>query len=39
MLSDKIQAKQEHLLPFHDTKSKQVCINNINWKWIRKSKI
>ena len=27
----KYQAKQKHLLPFHDTKLKEVDINNINW--------
>ena len=26
----KYQAKQRHLLPFHDTKLKQVYIDNIN---------
>ena len=26
----KYQAKQKHLLPFHDTKSKQIYIDNIN---------
>ena len=26
----KYQAKQKHLLPFHDTKLKEVDINNIN---------
>ena len=35
----KCLAKEKHLLPFHDTKLKEVCINNINWKWAIKSKI
>ena len=26
----KYQARQKHLLPFHDTKLKQIYINNIN---------
>ena len=35
----KYQAKQKHLLSFHYTKLKQVYNNNINWKWVQKSKI
>ena len=35
----KYRAKQKHLPPFHDTKLKQVYINNTNWKWVIKSKI
>ena len=30
----KYQAK--NLLPFHDTKFKQFCIDSINWKWVLK---
>ena len=30
----KYKAKQKHLLPFHDTKLKQFCVDNINWKWV-----
>ena len=30
----KYKAKQKHLLPFHDTKLKQFCVGNINWKWV-----
>ena len=29
----KYRAKEEYLLHFHDTKSKQLCIGSINWKW------
>ena len=29
-ISDKISAKQQHLLPFHDAKLKRVYINNLN---------
>ena len=32
----KYQAKQKHLLPFHDTKLKQFCVGSINWKWVLK---
>ena len=33
----KYQAK--HLLPFHDTKLKQFCVDTINWKWVIKLNI
>ena len=32
----KYQAKKKHLLPFHDTKLKEVQLNNINLKWVLK---
>ena len=35
----KYQAKRKHCLPFHNTKIKQVHINNINLKLVIKSKI
>ena len=35
----KYQAKQKHLLAFHDTKSKQFCVGSINWKCAIKLKI
>ena len=28
----KYQAKQKHLLPFHNTKLKQFCVGSINWE-------
>ena len=31
----KYQAKQKHLLPFHDTKLKEIHINNMNYKKIK----
>ena len=35
----KYRAKQKNLLPFHDTKLKQVYVDKMNWKWVIKSKI
>ena len=35
----KYLAKRKHCLPFHDTKLKQVHINNMNLKLVIKSKI
>ena len=35
----KYQPKQRHFLPFHDTKLKTFCIDNVNWKWVTKLKI
>ena len=35
----KYQAKQKHLLSFHDTKLKQFCVGSMNWKWEIKLKI
>ena len=32
----KYQAKQKHLLPFHNTKLKQFCVGSINWEWLLK---
>ena len=32
----KYWVKQKHLLPFHNTKLKQSCIDSINWKWMLK---
>ena len=35
----KLQVKQKHLLPFHNTKLEEVDINKINWKWETKLKV
>ena len=29
-----IRYRAKTLLPFHDTKLKQFCIDSINWKWV-----
>ena len=31
------QAKEKHLLPFHNTKLKKIHIDNINWKFKNES--